>query len=794
MLSQQYHWAFSPKKHVYRTVLGLFLLSWLLLIFYGLSYKVALADSEVPDYTNLSPRYQGGFDLNPAGPGDLDLSNKVANSKQTTEESVTDCANFSGSPDSVAQVRSVEENPNCAEQLVQKMMQQPSTYLDAFYTLIQSETASDALWWAVFQQVRDDEFRFSASIVEDMYDNLADAITRCTKADSCEQWRKFILPALEYGELYQCPKIEGLEKAAILDVVLYGDFYCIETLAGQLGEVATFRDVGRLIDIAKNASIPWARRNAIRLIGRLAERPESDAIHILVSQMLAGRIVDLMQDRIAHDPSEDVLLDVLWILDTFYHPTFEVQPELERLSQNDQVSPELRFRAMASITRLIQEKERLKTEDLLFLQGSLKSSDPWVRGYAAFALESLQPLAINPAQERQIIVILEDAYLSESEFSTKAAIAQALDSYKDSELLPKLKTIFERDNLAHSLSDGHIAVRSGLSPDEIPSKIARMKGVEQAFFDIFGQAFRAPTPESQDASLELVLFSTQSDYQQYMDAFIGYGADAGGLYLETENSLYTYQRTSNDSRFTVEHLIQHEFTHYLLGRYVFPGLWSDPDYHEVPKGWIDEGTAEYFAELAFGDVGTYSSAHSTERLLYICDGIGNQSLSGLLTQRAGYDEPGTFSYDLAWSFMSYLIENRELNAANLLKSFRNKTYRLADVATIVGFSSIEAMEAEWRLTLGEECADVARNTGGPTATVPLDQLRDPTLLNPSGPKRYDEPGVDYLGTLVHEIINANDGEETAAKFGGRQLGAPSPPLRSGTEVGGERIIRLINGK
>lgn len=717
------------------------------------------------------------------------VSNNIA---QPVDESIATCEGYVRSLEPSIQVQTVEENPNCATRLVEQMLVEPAIYLEAFYRLIESPIASDALWWAVFQQVRADEFRFSEPIVADMHQNLGDAISRCTEGASCEQWRTFIIPALDFGELYRCPELNTDDAAKLLAAVSYGDYYCVESTAQILTQSVRFQDIKQLFEIARNSEIPWSRRNAIRVLGRMLEQPGSDVTDILVSKILSGQIAELMLDRLLHDSSEDVLLDAIWILDTFFHPAFETQLALSRLSQNEQVSPELRFRSMASITRLIQSKERLGTKDMVFLEKSLESTDPWVRGYAAFATLSIQELPIRPYQERRIVAALEEAYSAESEFSTKAAIAQAIDGFQGSELLTELRFGFEQAKLAQNLSDGNIKVRSGLSLDEIPPRVYRMQEVEQAFFDKFGQAINNPTPESTNDSIELLLFANEVDYQEYMDAFVGYGSDAGGLYLESNSTLYTYERDPNESRFTVEHLIQHEYTHYLTGRYVFPGLWSDPGYHEEPKGWIDEGVAEYFAELELDENGVYISTAPTGRLLDICDNTSNQSLSTLIAQRAGYDEPGTFSYDLAWSFVKYLIENHPASINNLLRSFREDSYQLDQAATLLGFESVESIEADWLNSLRTQCAELILNAGGPTGDIALDQLQESGPSGTTGPKRYDEPNLFHAETLYHEIIAVESSSQSDTIFGRRQLGAPPPPQIDDSEP--ERFIRLIEKK
>lgn len=722
-------------------------------------------------------------------PTEVAIAGVASSAAQPVDESVSACEDFTDWSTTSIQIQNVEANPNCADRFVKQMLVEPAIYLDAFYTLIGSSIASDALWWAVFQHVRAEEFRFSETIVADMQQNLGNAISACTESDSCGQWQTFIMPALEFGELYRCPDLSSAEASMLLAAIPHGDYYCIESIAQILAQSARYQDIKQLFEIAQNSEISWARRNGIRVIGRMLEQPGSDVTDILVSKILADQIAEIMLDRLAHDPSEDVLLDAIWILDTFFHPSFDAQDALFRISENEAATSELRFRAMASINRLIQAGDRLHIIDLLFLERSLKSSDPWVRGYAAFAMLSVQDLPTHLYQQRRMVTALRKAFTREEEFSTRAAIAQAIDGFQETNLLAELKIDFEENKLSQKLSDGNINVRSGLALEQLPPRVSRMQGVEKAFFEKFTQAVSSPTPESTNDSLELLLFASEIDYQQYMDAFVGYGSEAGGLYLENSSTLYTYEREPNESRFTVEHLIQHEYTHYLTGRYVFPGLWSDPGYHAEPKGWLDEGTAEYFAELELNDDGKYVSATPTERLLELCDTAGEQSLHALIDQRAGYDQPGTFSYDLAWSFVKFLIEDHPESVNNLVQSFRDETYQRDELAALLGFSSLESVEAEWRGSLRAQCADLLLNAGGPTGDVSLDELEDSQLPGTTGPKRDEQSAHSHVGALEHEIITIEALKPAGTVFNHRVFGAPPPPHSE--EENAERFVRLI---
>ena len=63
----------------------------------------------------------------------------------------------------------------------------------------------------------------------------------------------------------------------------------------------------------------------------------------------------------------------------------------------------------------------------------------------------------------------------------------------------------------------------------------------------------------------------------------GYSTDNAGIYIEPVGTFFTYERTPEESIYTLEELFRHEFTHYLQGRYVEPGMWGRTKLYEGDK-------------------------------------------------------------------------------------------------------------------------------------------------------------------------------------------------------------------
>jgi hypothetical protein len=238
--------------------------------------------------------------------------------------------------------------------------------------------------------------------------------------------------------------------------------------------------------------------------------------------------------------------------------------------------------------------------------------------------------------------------------------------------------------------------------------------------------------------MTLYLFANPAIYQEYMGAFIGYGASAGGLYLEDRATLYTYERSPQQSSYTVEELIKHEFGHYLNGRYVFPGLWGAAGYHTQPKAWADEGFAEVLGGLSF-DGGTYAINGRPVHVSTICASMPFRTINSLTTQRTGFDQPGVFDYSNGWALNYFLWVKRKPQAQNLFTSLRADTYTQPNFASIAGVP-LTTLESDWHAEMTSWCT-----TGGPPG--PGGSAPPAFSLPPPSPVESVCSSVERLGAL-----------------------------------------------
>ncbi|WP_196139217.1 M9 family metallopeptidase [Aliikangiella sp. G2MR2-5] len=132
--------------------------------------------------------------------------------------------------------------------------------------------------------------------------------------------------------------------------------------------------------------------------------------------------------------------------------------------------------------------------------------------------------------------------------------------------------------------------------DENLQSICKSLTAEEAYFH---QRFDTPQSVKNDNNkdLEVVIFSSSTEYQNYAGKFFGINTDNGGMYLEgvpsdqnNQARFVAFQATWLPD-FTVWNL-EHEYVHYLDGRFNKWGGFNDQPANSV---WWGEGVAEYMS-------------------------------------------------------------------------------------------------------------------------------------------------------------------------------------------------------
>lgn len=517
-----------------------------------------------------------------------------------------------------------------------------------------------------------------------------------------------------------CPHVHHQGPYSLIAMLYAAGYECTEEIARALTPVADADMLQHLLRLTAPEFHSLTRRNALRVIGRWTEDPQARSVVQRSALALYDRLLTLVQ----HDPSDDVRADAIWILDTFFFPAHHARPAFAAIALTPGSGANLRTRAAYAVARLIAIcAGPIADDDLAFLLAGLRSDEAGVRARAADAIQRLRDDQIDAAARARITAALEEAWVeatrlasvdtiasalpaihagrfisgvpetSPGPFAARVALARALDRF-GGEHFAALRTSFESTHLPVCLERHALRICAGSPVPDLDAIAARLEYLRTVFFELTGVT--DPVPDDSTEMLTIKLFASRSVFREYMLAFVGFGADIDGVYVENDGVIYTYLRDATESINTTDETIAHEFGHYLSGRYLFPGAWHDAGYHTEPKGWIDEGIAEYLAGL--------DSAGSRAALDRLCSHPVPPDLNRLLSQREGYDRYGVFAYDDAWGFVTFLAQERPADLRAIAAAFRANTYRQSDLATLIGVPSIATLQEEWHTTLARWCS------------------------------------------------------------------------------------------
>jgi hypothetical protein len=610
------------------------------------------------------------------------------------------CADLA-TADRSRQVAIVTADPSCSETFVNLLVARPNDYLDAFYDLIASPF-TEPLFFSVYSAMGRGAFLFDEPAILKLYVGLPAAVVACGARSRCADWKNFVVSRLESGGLYRCPALTTLARSALLKVIPHGDYGCTENLATRLAALADSAMIDTLRSGASTSSRAWARRNHLRILGRFATGATSTA-RTLVTTTRRADVLSTLHARLSAETADEALHDILWILDTSFYPDFAAEAGLESLAESTTRSASIRFRAIAALTRLYSSKAMLDAGDAGFLQRNARSDDLYVRAQVAFYMSTASAALFTTTGLRAILDAIAAQFGVESSIVAQVYQARALDRHRGGTREATLRASYEAAHLPNRLSRGASTIQSGLPASEL-SALADLLDAERAVFAklLGGAPFDTAVPADMNPAMTLIVFATRAEYRDYMEAFVGSGRDAGGLYLERVGRLYTFARTPAESTFTLKELVQHEYGHYLQGRFVYPGIWGEPGDFAEPRGWADEGLAEVLAGLSFGGGGTYSMPPRVSHLAALCG--TTRRLGALLDMRAGYDQSGTFDYAGGWSYVYFLITTRSSRAHDTYAAWRDRTYRRANVHTLAGSASLTALESAHQTALDGWCA------------------------------------------------------------------------------------------
>ncbi|MCR9251695.1 MAG: GEVED domain-containing protein [bacterium] len=145
-----------------------------------------------------------------------------------------------------------------------------------------------------------------------------------------------------------------------------------------------------------------------------------------------------------------------------------------------------------------------------------------------------------------------------------------------------------------TFDNGKMVVRTSLPIEEVQTLYYAAKQVQASFFRLLQND--NPLPEDTNDVLNMVIYGSPEEYDEYQYFLNELPTDNGGIYIEVDATFYTYDRTPEQSIYTLEELFRHEYVHYLQARFLINGSFGETEFYRNGRlTWFNEGMAEFIA-------------------------------------------------------------------------------------------------------------------------------------------------------------------------------------------------------
>ncbi|MFJ8386631.1 collagenase [Streptomyces sp. NPDC094438] len=214
---------------------------------------------------------------------------------------------------------------------------------------------------------------------------------------------------------------------------------------------------------------------------------------------------------------------------------------------------------------------------------------------------------------------------------------------------------------------GHTFRAQSLTNDALTAACTSLKGQDAYFHGLVKDS--GPVADDHNTNIQIVTFASPKDYQTYSGWIFGNSTSNGGEYLEgnpadpaNQARFLSYVKSVNDGFPGDIWNLNHEYTHYLDGRYDMYGDFNAGQV--VPDIWWIEGLAEYVSY-------SYRGIPDTEAIADA--GRHTYALSTLWQSTYGNSDL-TRTYPWGYLATRYMIEKHPDDVQNMLAKFRTGDY------------------------------------------------------------------------------------------------------------------------
>ncbi|WP_406340328.1 collagenase [Streptomyces sp. NBC_00648] len=267
-----------------------------------------------------------------------------------------------------------------------------------------------------------------------------------------------------------------------------------------------------------------------------------------------------------------------------------------------------------------------------------------------------------------------------------------------------------------------------------------------------------PVADDHNTNIEIVTFASPKDYRTYSGWIFGNSTDNGGEYLEGDPAdpanqarFLSYVKSVGDGFPGDIWNLNHEYTHYLDGRYDMAGDFEAGE--AVPDIWWIEGFAEYVSY-------SYRGLPDTEA---IADAAQHTYALSTLWESTYANSDLTRTYPWGYLATRYMIEKHPADVQNMLAKFRAGDYAGGYAVYHTGIGT--RYDADFTTWLDACAAGACGSTGnGPTAA--FDATVSGLTVN------LTDRSTDTGSTITARSWNFGDGTTSTATNPSKTYTAP----------------------
>ncbi|MBO4210024.1 PKD domain-containing protein [Micromonospora echinofusca] len=288
-----------------------------------------------------------------------------------------------------------------------------------------------------------------------------------------------------------------------------------------------------------------------------------------------------------------------------------------------------------------------------------------------------------------------------------------------------------------------------MSSTELAWACTSMRNQDAYFHSVVADS--GPVAGDLNATLEVVVFDSSTDYQTYGGPMFGIDTNNGGMYLEGNPSavgnqprFIAYEAEWLRPTFEIWNL-NHEYTHYLDGRFDMYGDFTANI--STPTIWWIEGFAEYVS---------YSYRNLTYTAAITEAGRRTYSLRTLFDTTYSHDTTRVYR----WGYLAvrYMLQSHRSDVTTLLGHYRTGNWSAA--RTLLTSTIGSRYDTDWYAWL-DACA--AGNCGGgtnPPANQPPTAAFTVTTSNLTA--SFTDRSTDSDGTVATRSWDFGDGTTSTA--------------------------------